>query len=188
MIKKAIDIKKTEYANFETLKTAYNTKKTAFEASMKTRALNFAKFNRGEALNTAELESLKSIPQRPDKPEQPPAYGGPTVDNVNLFSQYAGSHGGWGMPTITEMTDKESIWAGKSFGVLGQGLTTGVKKATASDYAIDLGVTPNEKATDGTTCLPHYMILTVAPKLSTDKTYDISFKAGAKAFKTVITD
>ena len=119
----------------------------------------------------------------------PTEYTGPVTDDANLFSQYGGTNGGFGMPTITEMTDPQSLWAGKSFGVLGQGLTTGVIKSTGSDYAIDLGVTPNDKQSDGVACYPHYMIITIAPKLKDTTTYGpITLSAGAKAWKSVVTN
>ena len=65
---------------------------------------------------------LKTIPNKPSKPTQPAEYKGPSIDDQNLFSSWAGDTGGFGIPTLTEIKEEANfpnLYAGKSFGVLG---------------------------------------------------------------------
>lgn len=65
-------MKKDEYTAFETAKTAYNTKKTTYEATMKKVAEANAKRNRDyftKIFPSAEDQKLlKDIPDKPAKP------------------------------------------------------------------------------------------------------------------------
>jgi hypothetical protein len=57
------------------------------------------------SLTIDELRTLTSVPLKPSLPTMPTAYTGPVTDDANLFSSYGGTNGGFGIPTITEMTD-----------------------------------------------------------------------------------
>ena len=143
---------------------------------------------------TAEDQKLlKTIPDKPSKPTLPTAYTGPTTDNVNSFSSWGGPTGGFGMPTITEFTAIPNVYAGKSFGVVGQGTNTGTAATITASSAdigkfVDLGVTPNVKSAAGA-FLPHYMIITAAPLIKTSTSWGpVKLVVGAKAWKQDVKD
>ena len=200
MVKESIAKKKAEFTSFETAKAAYNTKKTAYEATKKKIAEANAKRGRdyfAKIFPSAEDQKLlKEIPDKPSKPTQPSAYKGPAIDDANLFSSWAGATGGFGIPTITEIKEEANfpnLYAGKSFGVVGQGTNTGTA-ATVTAASADIGkftnlaVSPAEKSAAGA-CQPHYMIITGAPRTKDTASYSaVTLVSGAKAFTALNLD